>query len=379
MFVSQSNNNKFYRMTERDDGTFLAEWGRVGAAGQNKIYPGSKWDGQLRSKLAKGYTRVVGHGDSVPVRDVNIVVENDDVRNLVSFLMRSARQSVKLNYSVDASSVTQAQIVEAQDILGQLRVSVGRSAESVNGLLERLYRTVPRKMTDTRKYFLKSDYGDFYLKELLQSEQALLDSLESQAEGGILSGGLFTLDSLGLDIRLVTHEERNEVINKTDFKVSKHKIFRVENRNTLGRFQKGSTRLLYHGAKNFSWMGILSEGLRIKPAGIPTTGSMYGNGCYFASKAKKSIGYTSLKGSYWASGTDSKAYLAVFDVSLGKQWNVQPDGRWKSWMSSLDRKTVVGKGYDSVYAKAGVDLRNSEYIIYDVSRCTIKYLIELSV
>jgi poly [ADP-ribose] polymerase len=379
MFVSQNNNNKWYRMAERDDGTFLAQWGRVGAAGQDKVYPGSMWDSQLRSKLAKGYTRVAGHGDAVISGAFDVSVKDDVVRELISFLMKSAKQSVKLNYNVDAGSVTQAQISVAQDIIGQLQSSIGEPAAKVNVLLEQLYRTVPRKMSDTRKYFLRPVYADSYLRELLQSEQALLDSLGAQAQGGALHGEQLTLDSLGLDIQVASDTERKEIAKKTDFKVSNQKIFRVVNKLTALRFKNtDSPRLLYHGAKNFSWMGILSEGLRIKPAGIPTTGSMYGNGCYFASKAKKSIGYTSLKGSYWASGNESRAFLAVFEVALGRVWDVQPDGNYQTWMSSLNDQKVKAKGYDSVYAKAGADLRNDEYIVYDVSRCNIKYLIELN-
>jgi poly [ADP-ribose] polymerase len=366
-------------MTERDDGTFLAEWGRVGYAGQSKAYPGSKWGMQLRSKLAKGYTRVAGHGDRVLARPRDIKVDSDDVRDLVSFLMRAARQSVKLNYSVEAGTVTQDQILVAQDVLGRLRGSIGNPAEGVNALLEKLYRTIPRKMGDTRKFFLRDGYADSYLVGLLQSEQALLDSLESQAQGGVLGDGQLTLDSLGLSVRVATDAEREDVAKGTDFRVLKQKIFRVENSITSDRFQKGKTKLLYHGAKNFSWMGILTEGLRIRPAGIPTTGSMYSNGLYFADRAQKSIGYTSLKGSYWASGTESRAYLSVFEVALGRVWDVQPDGKWKSWMGSLDDKKVKARGYDSVFARCGVDLRNNEYIIYDVSRCNIKYLIELNI
>lgn len=33
---------------------------------------------------------------------------------------------------------------------------------------------------------------------------------------------------------------------------------------------------------------------------------------YFATKARKSIGYTSLSGSRWASGSNNVAYLAIF-------------------------------------------------------------------
>ena len=51
-FVDAVNNhNKFYRMIDNGDDTFTAEYGRVGAHGQLKQYPMSRWDTVTRSKL----------------------------------------------------------------------------------------------------------------------------------------------------------------------------------------------------------------------------------------------------------------------------------------------------------------------------------------
>ena len=124
-------------------------------------------------------------------------------------------------------------------------------------------------------------------------------------------------------------------------------------------------------------MSILQTGLKIRPKGVATTGSMFGNGIYAANKARKSIGYTSLKGSYWASGHSDRAYLAIFEFATGKEYEVLKKEKYSYWMGNLDKQKVNDKGYDSVFAQGGVDLRNDEYIVYDSNQCTIRYLIEL--
>jgi poly [ADP-ribose] polymerase len=380
MFVSQENNNKWYRMTERDDGTFLAQWGRVGSEGQSKAYPADKWDSQLRSKLDKGYTRVAGHGlseVSALVQAMDVVEKDDDVRELTAFLLKSSQQTVSLNY-LSAGDVTKAQIEQARVLIGKASREAGSSAEVVNDVLEKLYRTIPRKMKDTRNFFLRDGYKNQFLVELLQSEQSLLDTLESQVQHDGGQKGL-TLGFLGLDIRLATELERKEIEKSSDFKLGKHKVFRVVNPEAERCFHSGGkVRLLYHGTRNGNWFSVLRQGLRIRPAGVSTTGSMFGNGIYFANKARKSIGYTSLKGSCWAGGAESRAYLSLFEVAVGREWDLLKGQSYSHWMGRIDQKQVNAEGYDSVFCRAGYDLRNDEHVVYDASRCKIKYLIELT-
>jgi poly [ADP-ribose] polymerase len=284
------------------------------------VYPIAKWDVQLRAKLAKGYTQVIGHGSAVDVDHVGagfVAVDDADVKELVVFLLKSSQRTVSLNY-LSAGDVTEAQIEHARWLIGRANQEVGSPASVVNILLEKLYRTIPRKMADTRKFFLQDGYRKQFLIELLQSEQSLLDTLESQARSVADGGGAITLESLGVDIRVATSYERAEISRSTDFKVGKHKVFRVVNRDAERRFRSDSrVRLLYHGTRNGNWLSVLQDGLKIRPAGVPTTGSMFGSqAIYFANKARKSIGYTSLKGSCWAGGAEDRAYLALLMLRL---------------------------------------------------------------
>ena len=120
-------------------------------------------------------------------------------------------------------------------------------------------------------------------------------------------------------------------------------------------------------------LGIVSEGLKMNPD-APITGKMFGHGMYFAPRARKSVGYTSLQGSYWAGGNSKKAYLLVFKVAYK---NPIVTDTWQSWMGGIKNlKDILP--HDAIYAKAGRDLRNDEVIIYDERMCTIQYVIELA-
>ncbi|UVX33167.1 MAG: Poly(ADP-ribose) polymerase catalytic domain [Bacteriophage sp.] len=110
----------------------------------------------------------------------------------------------------------------------------------------------------------------------------------------------------------------------------------------------------------------------IRPSGAIYTGSMFSDGLYFANKARKSIGYTSLSGSYWAGGNNSKSLLAIFKVNVGNQKHIY---KHDSSCYNITEKNLLP--YNSVYAHGGADLRNDEFIVYNPNRCTIKYLVEI--
>ena len=103
---------------------------------------------------------------------------------------------------------------------------------------------------------------------------------------------------------------------------------------------------------------------------------MFGDGIYFAPRAKKSIGYTSLSGSYWTGGSDSHGFMALMETAVGKSYNVYSfENRfYRINESNLDS---FCKGAHSVHAHAGTMLRNDEIIVYNADQCTIKYLIEI--
>ena len=127
---------------------------------------------------------------------------------------------------------------------------------------------------------------------------------------------------------------------------------------------------LYHGSRNENWYGLMTKGPVLRPEGVIITGKAFGNGIYFAPRAKKSIGYSSLLGSYWTGGTQHKGYLAVYKVLFKNQKDVDVSHPYS--LRNI-------KPHDAVYAHKGVSLRNDEVIIFREQQATLQYIIELNI
>jgi poly [ADP-ribose] polymerase len=116
----------------------------------------------------------------------------------------------------------------------------------------------------------------------------------------------------------------------------------------------------------------MTTGLLIRPSNAVYSGSMFGDGIYFADKFQKSFGYTSGRGSYWAGGSANECVLALYDVHVGEQKKIK---RHNSDCYKLCANVLDKEGFDSVFAEGGIDLRNNEYITYKSGQSTIKYLV----
>lgn len=379
--VTANNNNKFYYMEDLNNGTFKVTYGRVGATETTLTYPISQWDKKYNEKLKKGYIDVTEKIANVK-KAGELNIEDTDVKDLISFLMSEAKQSIKRDYQISAESVTQEQLDEAQDIIDKINNVVNNDSANketeVNNYLRQLYVTIPRKMADTRMYFVKN-YNEGFVRKLLQAEQSRLDTLKSQVVISNIDESI-TLEKLGFTCELASDKDKEIISKNTDFKLDRHRVFKISNKATEAVFNPNNlqTKLLYHGSKNENFLSILQTGLKIRPKGVQTTGSMFGDGIYAANKARKSIGYTSLRGSYWAGGRSNKAYLAIFEFATGKEWDLLDNTSYSYWMGKIDKSQVNARGCDSVFAKGGIDLKNDEYIVYDSNQCTIRYLIELT-
>jgi poly [ADP-ribose] polymerase len=390
--VSEANNNKAYEMYEQTDGTWLAKWGRVGYRMQEQIYQKSEWDKKYKEKIKKGYRDITDLVSVETANDTNTPEEPElkisgfskACMDLVNFLQSSARSVVRQNYTVKVADVTQKQVDAAQEILDRLALLSSKTwdRKDVNATLLELYRTIPRKMSNTKLFLIQDDDKPDKLPRILSNEQDLLDTMAgqvaTQAQTTVAKDKKQEL-ILDIEMREATPEELNEIKKCTDLDFSKvAKVFRVTNKKTgitYSSFYSSTPRsrelLLFHGSRNENWWSIINSGLKIRPTNAIHTGSMFGDGLYFANKARKSIGYTSLRGSYWASGSANKAYLALYQVNVGDMWQIVHGD------SSLNLRKVKAAGHDTVFAKGGADLINDEHIAYESERSTIKYLIEL--
>jgi poly [ADP-ribose] polymerase len=383
--VSAQNNNKFYDLIENDDGTWTASYGRVGYSGAIEVYQMSNWDKKYKEKIKKGYKDITGLVSIAEDDNVQLKVEavSDKVSLLIQALQNFAKETVKANYTVSAESVTEKQVQSAQEILDNL---VGMSSKDsvldINNNLLELYKTIPRKMKNTKDHLLGDTFSSDFFKKLLSNEQELLDVMRGQVGTVSKINKSFNLADLFINISEAQKEDLARIKNETDFIISKNdNVFIVNHAKHSEAYDihpKENQKLLYHGSRNQNWWSIINSGLKIRPANAIITGKMFGLGIYFAHRAKKSLGYSSLSGSCWTGGSSNKGYLALYEVNLGKMWDVFEKQRHQNWMTSIDDKICKKNKADSVFAKGGADLINDEFIIYEEFRCKIKYLIEIN-
>lgn len=401
MVSGDKNNNKFYQMTEQNDSTISVEYGRVDSTKQKTSYPISKWDSLIKSKLKKGYkdvTDLIAIEESVKKDDngketVTYISDDNEVVKLIEQLQAWAKATIQKNYKVSTNKVTQKMVDTAQKLIDKLsRQYVDKEDYNVlNKTILEIYTTIPRRMGDVKSHLLKNNDKES-IEKLIDDEQKLLDTMAGQVLANTatkednnikedVNKQNSLLEQLGLEVKYVNDKKIINNISKMmgDSSNLLGKIYEIRNTKTEERYdntfkenENSQELLLWHGSRNQNWFNILQTGLLIRPSGAVYSGSMFGDGCYFANKARKSIGYTSLQGSYWAGGSDNKSLLAIFKVNVGNQKHVHSHSNecYKFCENNI-------KPFNSVYAHGGIDLRNDEFIIYNPNRCTIKYLVEI--
>ena len=393
MVTASANNNKYYKQIPHGD-SWTAEYGRVGSNPQRREYSMSQWESKYNEKIRKGY---VDQSDLVedliqadkPKKSEYREIENKVIAEIVERLQSTARRAISDNYTISSNKVTQAMIDEAQDILTSL-INLD-DVESFNETLLKLFTTIPRKMGNVQSYLSKSK-DDF--SDIIQKEQDLLDVMKGQVvQKQIIDESVnenseqkenTILEQLGLVF---------EECNKKDIAIIKdalgscsdkfYKAWRVKNIKTQRRYDDfvkenniKNTKLLFHGSRNENWWSIINSGLVLKPTNAVITGKMFGYGIYYAPKARKSLGYTSLSGSYWARGNSSSGFMALMDVAYGKPYDVYSfDSKYYDF--NYEKLQQACKGANCLHAHEGSMLRNDEIIIYKEEQCTIRYLIEL--
>ena len=395
IFVSADNHNKYYNLFPEGD-RFKVQYGRVDSTKTEQYYPISKWESQIKSKIKKGYQNVTelrrdlveeisSANPESPYREI----ENEAVRLIVEKLQSLARDTIRKNYTVKASAVTQDMVDAAQKIIDEL-ANNSATVDEFNANLLKLFTVIPRKMGDVRNYL--ADKTDDFAK-IITKEQDLLDVMRGQIyvkpeiepSVSVEKKQQTILEELGLVMEEATKDD--VALIKTLMKESADKFrkaWRVTNLKTQERFDKfvkenviKDTRLLFHGSRSENFWSIMKTGLVLRPTNAVITGKMFGYGVYYAPKCAKSIGYTSLSGSYWAHGGNNTAYMAIFDVAYGTPYDVYNfDSKYYNLDYNKLQQFKAGANCLHAHADRGM-LRNDEIVVYKEEQMTIKYLIEI--
>lgn len=391
IMVTPDNHNKVYNAYPEGD-TFRVEYGRVDSPMASTRYPISRWEKQISSKLKKGYQDVTDlRADlvaEVPQDESHKQIENAVIREIVEKLQSMARETINRNYRVSSSKVTQAMVDAAQELIDNMATHTGTVGD-FNEILMKLFTTIPRKMQNVSSYVAKTAED---IPVIVKREQDLLDVMRGQiyvkpavTESSGERSELTILDEFGLTMEETTPDDVARIKSLMNESATKfRRAWRITNKATQERFDQfvrendiKDTRLLFHGSRNENWWSIAKTGLMIRPSNAVFTGEMFGRAIYFAPKCQKSIGYTSLSGSYWARGGETTAYMALFEVAYGTPHVIyeHDSSCYGLNYDVLQRKTPK---CHCLHAKADKGmLRNDEIVFYRTDQMTIRYLIEI--
>lgn len=394
MVTAEDNHNKDYEMEQLTDTQFVARFGRYGAAKQEKVYSLSMWDKLYDQKIKKGYkdiTNLVAIKATKSKTAGYKPIEDEAVRKLIDDLLSYANEYVKSVYSVSKKTVTLQMVKAAQEKIDSLwDISQGDDISEFNHVLQELLVIIPQRVSDVSDMLAKTVPS---MKDIADKQQNRLDTLKSLLDVDEISKDKSIteidkrktiLEAFGLIIRPCTDKESDKIKEKlTDESAALFdKAFRIEQVKVEKKFRDyckendisgKDIHFLWHGTKNENVWSILKTSLLLNPK-ASITGKMFGYGLYFALRARKSIGYTSLTGSYWANGKSDKGYLISMKVAYKNPLDIYT---WTNGYTTLREKDIKKMGFDATFAHKGSMLVNDEVIVYNEAAVCPRYLIQL--
>lgn len=407
------NEYKYYLMTfDKNADNFNVQYGRIGMVAGEFNYKGkdASKDGSYEfpapmfwikyyEKIAKGYedkTELKDFSKTETARRYDNteydVIEEEEIRKIIDFLVKQQREYVQRSFDISVPFSQQA-IDISRNLLSEMSKVVASDNPDKENEFKKLYKelvvTLPRKIYNVGEYINRVSFRDKesenYIDNVLNEEKELFDNFcdlfEDKPEEKEHKTAGTILDNNGMKANVPDFKDKWLVLDKMGEDAHRvRSIIEVTNTRTKDAYDKAvkelgieprGRHLLWHGSRTENWWSIAKNGMSLNPNAV-ITGKMFGQGLYFAPKAQKSMGYTDMKGSYWAGGTSKTGYLALFEVAMGKPF--EPAGA----LSCSFNKNDLRHGCHSVWAypqKTG--LRNEECIVYREDQCNLKYLVEL--
>lgn len=147
----------------------------------------------------------------------------------------------------------------------------------------------------------------------------------------------------------------------------------VGHRSTIDRV--GNIKALFHGSRSGNILGICKKGLLLRPPGAYVTGSLLGNGLYFADQSTKSSQYSTARFGGTSSSHGDTYFMFVADVALGKIKEMTNGDQSMSRAPHGFNSVMGKKGYTSAWNGT---LLHNEFVIFDIPQHQLTHLIEFS-
>ncbi len=349
--------------------------------------------------------KIVQAGDSDDKAKARVIM-HQTIEMLVERLYSEAGQAVQKQLSGSLKStaenplgtLTLTQIKYGRKILGEVHTLLtdkpklkGTIHQDLVNLSNQFFSAVPQTIPHRPKPSEGQVALDNWLKTIVLNDEKRLDEKEELM--GLLSDvqgmvdGFATTDvtkkyqEIGCEyIYLDPSDEKRQKIEKYmnesrsdrhDWKVDVANVWKVVVKGQKDKHLDtmkdiGNVKPLFHGSRPANILGICRHGLLLRPPGAIVTGSMFGNGLYFADQSSKSEQY-SFAGGWGSSYGKTTYFMFVADVALGKI------KEYEDAQSSLQK---APSGYNSVLGKKGRYLYHNEYIVYDIKQHILQYLVE---
>lgn len=420
MVESGNNHNKCWYIEEHDNGLIRTTWGRVGNAlsttdKQFGMNSSKEYDKLVKSKLKKGYTklRTIDSASSSSISNIQkknledialkeIVFDKSDnqIKTMIQVFCQANIHTITSSTNITFNSttgvfqtpcgvVTLEAINDARNILNKIYDLVKDRDFGYDFIhyTEQYCSIIPQKVHG--RLICTKIFRD--LKDV-QKQNDVLDSLKDSIEtieqmknsendtNSSEEPKLFNCEIKKVTDKNVidkikklyqkTHQSIHACRNlkvKTVYEITIDSM-KTAYENTKTEWEKLDKELneqeLWHGTKKQNIISIMKNGMIIPPANAShCTGRMFGSGLYFSDQSTKSLNYAY---GWWSGTRDNNCYMFLSKVLMGKSYT--PKG-WSGCNS-------IPKGYDSIFAKAGVSgVQNNEMIVMPNQVCP-EYLIE---
>lgn len=384
----ESNNYKFYWLKPGIDG-IDATYGRIGSERgaafgvkdlQIPYEPYLYWI-RYYEKLSKGYvdmTDIYLAKDKKKKKKAKKEVTNTNLNyteasvTLYKLLKSYARHVVEEN--LVNSNVTEKQVKEVRKLINTL--GQRKTVKGFNNVLSKILQLSPRKARFIGMMYALSekDFADIIIREdnLCTAMEALIDREDA------ITTDKECFEKFGIEVYAATDKQIEEVkrhlADGLELKVKN--VYRVINKAHKRRFDKylkdnhiKAVKQLWHGSINENWLSIIQNGLQLNP-NARITGKMFGYGIYFAPRARKSFGYTSCNGSYWARGNSSRGFMGLYATAYGTPYMVTSSGHYtQSDLNALKCNCVHATPQNT-------GLCNEEIVYYSESAMLLNYIVE---
>ena len=402
------NSNKVWRGSLKNDGTFIAQWGRVGNALQCKYHhlgsvalAKAKFERTKRQKIRKGYTeaQVLSSDDkqtkAITPEELEAIASKQikhgrDPRSkeLIRYLVKNnihqitSQTDIIYNtttggFSTPLGKIMPSAIAEARQYLIQIAATRKSNHYKLRHLVSKYLRLIPQALGN------KIDENQFTELQEIQRQYEILNALEAGVNLNLQTQQIFECSVNRVPGSTVEGKKIFRHINQLykstanqNHVAAKYKLRRIYELNipsmekafAIKSDKIGNVKQHWHGTKASNLLSIFQQGLIIPPAdATQCTGRMFGNGIYGSQQSTKALNYAT---NYWNTSNDSESrvFMLLCDFAMGKEYHAQ----------GSNRRFPVS-GYDSTYVAPGAaNTINQESIIYSTEQVNIKYLCEFS-